>query len=249
MKLRFFQLLRPETLELVVTPLFISYFTSHLVTPACSAFRIYPAAAPAILSRPLPPLVWIITEPLTRLPSSSCPWHGREETKQLPEILSMAPWGTEDACAVVKAEARILMMTSGPLVTRPLPPSLHALGHFSPLILFQPQGSGFRSLNSHAPRPLHSLSLLPTMLFSRVSDSSLPHLFQGFQMPPSSWGLPGHSIQNFSPNGNPSPHYVPDFIFSLELMMIWHTYLYYIFYILIVLIVFFPYQNMKSMKK
>ena len=69
------QLLRPETLELVVTPLFILYFSSHLVNPAYSAFRIYPAAAPAILSRPLPPLIWIITEPLTHLPSSSCPWH------------------------------------------------------------------------------------------------------------------------------------------------------------------------------
>lgn len=181
MKLLFFQLLRPETLDLVITPLFISYFTSHLVNPAYSTLRIYPAAVPCHLSRPLPPLVWIITEPLTRLPSSSCPWHSREETKQQPEILDVVPWSTEYTSALLwERKPKLLWWRQGPLWLGPCHLLLFSsLTHFSPpLILLQPRESAFCS--PHALRPLHLLSLLP------VSDSSLPHLFQGFQMPPSS---------------------------------------------------------------
>lgn len=157
MKLRFFQLLRPETLELVVTPLFISYFTSHLVNPAYSAFRIYPAAAPAILSRPLPPLVWIITEPLTCFPSSSCPWHSQEETKQHPETLHMVPWGPEDTCAQLwKQKPKFSGWLQGPLW----------LGAY--LLLFMPSHTSHLSFySSHRALASVPWTLMPWGLCTR----------------------------------------------------------------------------------
>lgn len=181
MKRLFFQLLRPETLDLVITPLFISYFTSHLVNPAYSTFRIYPAAAPchpvqATATSCLNHHRASNTSPFILLPRRS-----REETKQQPEILDVAPWSTEYTSAPLwERKPKLLWWRQGPLWLGPCHLLLFSsLTHFSPpLILLQPRASAFCS--PHALRPLHLLSLLP------VSDSSLPHLFQGFQMPPSS---------------------------------------------------------------
>lgn len=47
MRIRFFQFLRPETLDY---PHIILYFTSHVVNPACSTFKI----CPELLSLSLP---------------------------------------------------------------------------------------------------------------------------------------------------------------------------------------------------
>ena len=199
-------------------------------------------AATAILARPSSPLVWIIARTSNLSPFILLPLTQLRRYYTAARDLFCGARRTEDGIQNSYYDVKTLY-DSAPVSS--LPP-FSSLSLFSPSrILLQPHWPSSCSLNIRASGSLHLLSLLPRMLFSQISDSSLPHLFQVCQVPPSQWGLPGHPIWNFSPNINPSPHYIPDFIFSLAFMTIWHIiYLYYIFYVLIVLVVFFPHQNM-----
>ena len=134
---------------------------------------------------------WIITEPLTRLPSSSCPWCSREETKQQPETLDVARWSTKYTSAPLWEQKpklwwwRQALYVSAPVTSLSSVPS-HASHHLS-------------FYSSHRGLPYVPWTLMPQGLctccpFCRYLTAHSLTSFRAFKCHLPHWGLPGHSI-------------------------------------------------------